>query len=440
MSEMKMRKRGYAAVVAPLAAGSLLLSGCGDSGGDGAATGGDEPVELTMYYPIAVGGPLTEVVDSLIADCTAEMPNVSVEAVYSGSYADTMTKAQTAARSGEGADLAVLLSTELFTLQDQNLIVPLDEISDDLGWVEDRFYPAFLESGVDADDTLWSLPFQRSTIVQYHNKDLFAQAGLDPESPPQTWDELTQAAQQIVESGVAEYGIEIPSTQFGYWMLQALAIQAGTELTDGSGAQTMFDDPAAVEAMEYWAGLQEQGLMPPGTTEWASTPEDFLQGRTAMMWTTTGNLANVRENASFEFGVSELPSQERPGSPVGGGNIYVFEQANEAEREAALALAECLTAPENTAAWSIETGYVATGPEAWDTEAMQEYVAEFPQAQVARDQLENAVVELSTHENGRVVQVVNDAIASVLTDQAEPEAAMNDLQEQVEQILEPYQD
>ncbi|WP_225754382.1 ABC transporter substrate-binding protein [Actinotalea sp. Marseille-Q4924] len=439
MSKNMMRNRKVM-LIAPIAAGGLLLGACGggDADGGAAAGSGDEQVELTMYYPIAVGGPLTGVVDELIATCTEEHPNISVEAVYSGSYADTMTKAQTAARSGEGADLAVLLSTELFTLKDQNLIVPLNEISDDLGWVEDRFYDAFLQGGIDADGTIWSVPFQRSTIVQYHNKDLFAQAGLDPEAPPATWEELEAMSKAIVESGAAEYGIEIPSTQFGYWMLQALATQAGSEVTDGTGTQTQFDDPAVVEAMEYWLSLQQQGLMPPGTTEWASTPEDFLQGRTAMMWTTTGNLTNVRQNAGFDFGVSELPAHERPGSPTGGGNIYIFQQADEAQREAALTLAECLTSPENTAAWSIETGYVATGPEAWETEAMTEYVAEFPEAAVARDQLENAVVELSTHENGRVVQLVNDAIASVLTGQVEPEAAMTELQDQVDQILEPY--
>lgn len=420
-----------------LAVGSLMLTACG--GGSG-STNADGDVAITMYYPVAVGGPLTSVVDGLIGECEDANPGIAVEAVYAGSYADTMTKAQTAARSGDGPDLAVLLTTELFTLQDQNLIVPLNDISDDLGWAEDRFYEPFLKSGKDAEGTLWSIPFQRSTIIQYHNKDLFAQAGLDPEAPPATWEELTAAAKTIKDSGAAEYGIEIPSTQFGYWMFQALAVQAGTEITDGSGAQTRFDDPAAIEAMEYWKQLADEGLMPSGTTEWASTPEDFLQGRTAMMWTTTGNLTNVRTNAGFEFGVSQLPAHEQPGSPTGGGNLYVFEQADDAQREAALTIADCLTQPERTSKWSIETGYVATGAEAWETPEMKDYTAEFPQAEVAREQLDNAVIELSTHENGRVVQMVNDAIASVLTGQQEPEAGMRGLQKQIDGVLETYRD
>lgn len=412
--------------------GALVLTGC--SGGGGA----DGSAELTMYYPVAVGGPLTEVVDGLIAECTEANEGISVEAVYSGSYADTMTKAQTAARSGQGPDLAVLLTTDLYTLIDNELIVPLETIEEDLSWTEDHFYPAFLSSG-QAEGKLWSLPFQRSTIVQYHNKDAYRAAGLDPEAPPTSWDELVDHASTLQAEGAAQYGLEIPSTQFGNWMFQAMAIQSGVENTPGTdGIVEYLDDPGSVEALTWWRSLSDSGVMPSGTTEWASTPEDFLQGRTAIMWHTTGNLTNVRTNADFEFGVSMLPANKQPGSPTGGGNIYIFDRGDENTREAAYTIAKCLTEPERAAAWSIASGYVATGQPAWDTDAMQEYAQEVPQATVARDQLEYAQGETTSHDNGRVSQLINDAIASVLTGSAEPEAALTDLQSGIDAILEPY--
>lgn len=429
---MSVRPRSLSAAVA--AAGALVLvAGCG--GGDGGSSG-DGSANLTMYYPVAVGGPLTDVVDDLVAQCT-EATDVEVEAVYSGSYADTMTKAQTAARSGQGPDLAVLLTTDLYTLIDNDLIVPLDSIEEDLSWTEEQFFPAFLASG-EAEGELWSLPFQRSTIVQYHNKDAFEAAGLDPEAPPTTWEELEQQAATIQEEGAAEFGIEIPSTQFGNWMFQAMAIQNGVENTPGTdGMVDYLDDPGSVEALTWWKSMTESGVMPSGTTEWASTPEDFLQGRTAMMWHTTGNLTNVKTNADFEFGVSMLPAKEQPGSPTGGGNLYVFDRGDESTRAAAYEFSKCLTEPERAAEWSIASGYVATGQPAWDTEAMAEYAEEFPQATVARDQLEFAQGETTSHENGRVSQLINDAIAAALTGQ-EPEAALTDLQASIDAVLEPY--
>lgn len=429
---MSARSRSMA-LVAVLASGSLVLAACG---GDGESSEGSGT--LTMYYPVAVGGPLTDVVDELIASCS-EDSDIEVEAVYSGSYADTMTKAQTAARSGNGPDLAVLLTTDLYTLMDNELIVPLSTVDDDLSWTEDRFYPAYLASG-EANGDLWSLPFQRSTIVQYHNKGIFEAAGLDPEAPPTTWDELETQAKTIQDEGAAEYGVEIPSTQFGNWMFQAMAIQSGVENTAGvDGIVDYLDAPGSVEALEWWKSMVDGGLMPSGTTEWASTPEDFLQGRTGIMWHTTGNLTNVRSNADFEFGVSMLPANTQPGSPTGGGNLYIFDRGDDNTRADAYTIAQCLTEPELAAQWSMESGYVATGPEAWETDTMVTYAEEFPQAAVARDQLEVAVGETTTHENGRVSQAINDAIASVLTGEIEPQEGLTQLQSTIDGILQPYQ-
>ena len=64
--------------------------------------------------------------------------------------------------------------------------------------------------------------------------------------------------------------------------------------------------------------------------EWGTTPKDFFEKKIAMMWTTTGNLTNVRNNAKFDFGVAMLPENKRRGSPTGGGNFYVFKKATAA--------------------------------------------------------------------------------------------------------------
>ena len=221
-------------------------------------------------------------------------------------------------------------------------------------------------------------------------------------------------------------------------MLQALAVQNDTLVVNEEGTETNLDDPGTVEALEYWLGLGKARLAPSGTVEWASTPEDFLQGRTAMMWTTTGNLGNIRENAGFDFGVSMLPEKVRRGSPTGGGNFYVFESASDAEREAAVELVKWFTAPEQTAEWSIATGYVATTPEAWETDAMKAYVKEFPAATVARDQLDFAVPELATHDSGRIQQLVNDAVAAAIVGQQSPAEAMSGAQEQADGLLARY--
>ena len=80
--------------------------------------------ELTMYYPIAVGGSLTQVVDGIVADFEAENPDIKVNAVYSGNYDDTRVRALSALNSGEGAQLAVMFSIDAYDLIEQDLILP----------------------------------------------------------------------------------------------------------------------------------------------------------------------------------------------------------------------------------------------------------------------------------------------------------------------------
>ena len=134
-----------------------------------------------------------------------------------------------------------------------------------------------------------------------------------------------------------------------------------------------------------------------------------------MIWHTTGNLSNIRSNAKFPFGVAMLPAGKQRGSPTGGGNIHLFKSTDEAQRKAALRFAKWVTSPERAAQWGIDTGYVAVRPDAWTTPAMQKYVADFPPAAVARDQLQYAVAELSTHDNQRVTKALSDQLQAALT-------------------------
>ncbi|MFW5680278.1 MAG: ABC transporter substrate-binding protein [Pseudomonadota bacterium] len=400
-------------------------------------------IELTLNFPVAVGGPITAIIDEYARQYSEQTDGVTVTAIYTGSYQDTITRTITQFRGGTAPDMAVLLSVDTFTLYDEDMIVPVSELAttpEEQAWLE-SFYPAFLENGF-IDGMFWGVPFQRSTPVLYWNKEAFAAAGLDPEVPPATWEEQVTFAEQLTvrddAGNVTQYGIQIPTSGFPYWLFQGLTTQNDVILMNSDGNEVNFDDPRVVEALDYLISLsQEHEVMAPGIIEWGTTPQDFFQGRTAMMWTTTGNLTNVRNNAPFDFGVAMLPANVRRGAPTGGGNLFILRSTPERE-QAALDFIRWLTTPEMQADWSIKTGYVATSPAAFETEAMEAYVADFPPAAVARDQLEFAVAELSTHENQRVTKVLNDALQAALTGEAAPADALAEAQEEAMRILAPY--
>jgi sn-glycerol 3-phosphate transport system substrate-binding protein len=394
--------------------------------------------ELTMYYPIAVGGALTEVVDSIVADFEAENPDIKVNAIYSGNYDDTRVRALSALNSGDPAQLAVMFSIDAYDLIEQDLILPFDDVvsgAEGANWLK-SFYPALMANG-NIEGKTWGIPFQRSTIVAYYNKDMFRAAGLDPESPPTSWDELISMGKALTKDGA--YGIMIPSTGYPYWMFQALAIQNGKEVMSSDGLTTYFDDPTVVETLEFWKSLSsEHGVMPGGTVEWGTLRQAFLEGQTAMMWHSTGNLTAVKKNASFDFGVAELPANVRKGSPTGGGNFYIFKDTSAEEQAAALKLIQFMTSAEQAAAWSIATGYMGVSPAAYKTDALKSYTVSFPPALVARNQLEHAVAEFSTFETARVREGLNNAIQSALTGSKSAADALGEAQAAAERLLKDY--
>ena len=394
--------------------------------------------ELTMYYPIAVGGALTEVVDSIVADFEAENPDIKVNAIYSGNYDDTRVRALSALNSGDPAQLAVMFSIDAYDLIEQDLILPFNDLvsgSDGANWLN-SFYPALMANG-NIEGKTWGIPFQRSTIVAYYNKDMFRAAGLDPESPPTSWDELISMGKALTKDGA--YGIMIPSTGYPYWMFQALAIQNGKEVMSNDGLTTYFDDPTVVETLEFWKSLSsEHGVMPEGTVEWGTLRQAFLEGQTAMMWHSTGNLTAVKKNASFDFGVAELPANVRKGSPTGGGNFYIFKDTSAEEQAAALKLIQFMTSAEQAAAWSTATGYMGVSPAAYETDALKSYTSSFPPALVARNQLEHAVAEFSTFETARVREGLNNAIQSALTGSKSAADALGEAQAAAERLLKDY--
>lgn len=402
------------------------------------------PVEVPFYFPVAVGGPITKLIDQYAADFNKENPSIKVQPIYAGSYQDTIVKALTAHKAGTPPVASVLLSTDTFTLIDEDAVVPIDNFvktAEDRAWLG-SFYKAFLMNSQIGGKT-WGVPFQRSTIVLYWNKELFKEAGLDPNKAPATWAEMVSMAQKLTKkdaSGkVTQFGLQVPSSGFPYWLFQGFTTQNDVILANEAGNAVRYDDPKVVEALQFWVDLsRKHGVHPAGVVEWGTTPKDFMEKKAAMIWTTTGNLTNIRTNAKFDFGVAMLPAGKKRGSPTGGGNFFIFKKATPAQQEAAFRFARWLTTPERAAQWGIDTGYVAVSPAAWDTPAMKKYAAEFPPAAVARDQLPHAVAELSTHDNQRVTKALNDGLQAALTGAKTPEQAMKDAQREAERLLRSY--
>ncbi len=400
--------------------------------------------DLEFYFPVGVNAPAVATIEQLTNAWAAQNPQHTVKAVYAGNYEETTTKALTAAQAGDPPQVAVLLAIDIFTLIEEDVIQAISDIAtspEDQAWI-DSFYEGFM---VDTryDGKTYSIPFQRSTPVFYYNKDAWRAAGLDPEVTPATWDEMVEMGRQLTvkdaNGNVVQWGTRIPNLGLaGAWLFGGLVKSKGDVLSTDTGTEARFDTEAARASLEFMLRLAEEEVMAPGGITWGDTPKAFLEGQAASIWTSTGNLAFINENAEFDWGVGFLPGGDGPGAPVGGGNFYIFKGITDEERDAALDFVRFMTTPENQAIWSMATGYVAPSAAAWETPEMQTYAAELPQALVALEQMPHAYREFATFQRARVTQFLVDAIEGVVTGQADPATALAEAQEKADEVLGEY--
>ena len=415
----------------------------GSTTGAATGTGGGAPVEISLHYPVGVSGPLAKIIDGYMTEFNQQNPSIKVTPVYDGDYVSTAAKVLQLAQAGTPADVAIVNAAAIYQLTDADVVMPLDDLIAQSGgdaYIKD-FYPAFLANSQMSGHT-WSIPFQRSTLVLYYNKDVFQQAGLA--NAPQSWDELVQDAQKLNQKdgsgNVTRYGVGFPSSGTAYWEFQALAIEAGQNVFDNnSGNKVFFNAPESIQALQFMIDLNKKyDVSPPGAVSWDTLPSDFAAGKFAMIYHSTGSLTSVLKSAQFNVGVAMLPKNKQFGSPTGGGNLYIMKGIPADHQAAAWKLIQWLTTPEREAQWSMDSGYVAPRKSAYDTPALKEYTTKYPQALVARDQLQYAQNELGTHEMVQIQKALSDGIQAGITGEASPQDALNQAQQAATQILSQY--
>jgi sn-glycerol 3-phosphate transport system substrate-binding protein len=439
---VRKMSRGLAVV---LAAAVLAMAGCGgtkttetqpktDAAAPAAPAAPAKTVELNFYFPIAVGGPVQKNVETMVNDFNTANPSIKVTPVFAGNYQETMTKVQTAK-----PEIAVLQATDVFTLTDMDLIAPLDEYiaadKDGQAWVND-FVPAFMGNSK-LNGKTWGVPFQRSTVVMYYNKDLFKAAGLDPEQPPKNWTELVDFGKKLTKDGV--WGVEIPSDGNPSWVFSSFFIQNGKHVVNDAGNEVYFNAPEVVEALDFIGSLgNTHKIAPAGVTKWGDIPNDFIAGKAAMIYHTTGSIGTIKGKMDpAKVGVAPLPAGKKYGSPTGGGNLYILKSTPE-KQQAAYQFLKFMTATERVAKWSADTGYIPATKSAAEHAIWKDAVAKFPGFAGAVKAMEYADREIASHNNQQVLKALGDQLQAVVNGSKDAKTAMEQAQKDAAAILAPF--
>src|SRR5690606_36365618 len=235
--------------------------------------------------------------------------------------------------------------------------------------------------------------FNSSNPILYYNKDMFREAGLDPERPPQTYEEVEAYARILTKDG--QYGVSF--ALYG-WFMEQFHANAGVGYVDnGNGrhalAETsLVDGEVGVRTMEWWKRMVDEGIALNIGRKTSDTKAAFAAGQVAMTLDSTAGVRGYVDavGGKFEIGTGFLPKldgAEDGGVIIGGASLWMLNNRPEAEQQAAWEFMKFLAEPEQQAYWHVNTGYFPITKAAYDLEQVKENTQKFPQFQTAVDQL-----------------------------------------------------
>lgn len=451
--------KNYKKVLALLLTGAMAasLAACGSGGGTSDTTGGSGTsdsgssssgkTQITVWH--AMGGVNGEAMQEMVDDFNASQDEVEVSIEYQGTYDDTITKLKAAMQSGELPDVCQMYDVGTKFMADSGMIIPVEDMFDTTGYDKSTVMDV-ITSYYSVGGKQYAMPFNVSTPMLYYNKDIFEAAGLDPEDPPTTYDEVLAYSKQIVDSGAASVGYS--QAIYGWFFEQQLA---GLGLTYGNNDNGRTSSMTAVDfdsnggglkVMQLWKDLYDSGYTANYGTTTADTQTAFFGGDVGMIIESTAILKNAIESSDFEVGTGYLPvieENDEGGVIIGGASLWLMDTGDEAREEAAWKFIEYTTTAEAQAKWSMGTGYFAINPDAYETDDMKAYLEEYPSFETAINQLNDSPVNNYTAGVLSGVQtesrlIFNEIIPQLYDGSLSPQDAVDQLASQVNAAVENY--
>ncbi|MFQ5595336.1 MAG: ABC transporter substrate-binding protein [Anaerolineae bacterium] len=383
------------------------------------------PTKLTLWH--AYGGSFGKEFEALVEGFNATHSDIVVEPSYGGNLYTMRDKLLTAIAGNAAPDVAQIDQFWSSELAQAGAIVRMEDFIDadpgiDKADILDKAWETATYSG-----DIWSMPFSLSNIALYYNKALFEQAGLDPEKPPATWEELVEVGQALTQDtdgdgAVDQWGLWFPLQinrgNVYYWF--AFLWQAGGDIFDADFTRAEFNGPAGVEALQFWRDLvHKHGIVPLAPPE-----QGFEAGKIAMTFASTARLNRyLAALGSDRLGMAPMPGHTKHATGIGGANLAILSTAK--DREAAWEFVKWMTSPETNLRWSMETGYLPLRQSVIQSDTYQAYLEKELRARTILEQMPDAVVRPNIPAYAPASREVGLTIEDVLFNDADPQAALD---------------
>jgi multiple sugar transport system substrate-binding protein len=423
-----------------------------------------ESTEGTIQYwnvgPTEASPQITkDLYDEFLEAFALYYPNITLDNQNIG-YNDMLDKIRTAAAGGAAPDVAkmpILWGVEFAARGD------LSEVTlEEFGWTAEQFWPGALKS-VTWEDKFYGVPTNNETMAFIWNKQIFADAGLDPETPPATWDDVVAYSNQIKqETGKNGYGIvakvNAGNTPFRFMpVLWAYGASALDEAQDSPTYETtMINTPEGIAALQVYYDMyvRDRSVPTSALTNTQTENQDlFIAGEIAMMISHPSEYVAMQDRAAAATGadkeradqiVANMAYGMIPEGPArravvfGGSNAHIMSDAahgSPVNRDAARALVAMLTGPE----WSLKNNWTDSNPAnlvGFETKWMKQRLEEIAFLEVTTAMLPYGIPFPVVPESPEVMNIiVPEMLQNALTESMTVEEAANDAAERIKALI-----
>ncbi|RWR02402.1 glycerol-3-phosphate ABC transporter substrate-binding protein [[Pantoea] beijingensis] len=385
-------------------------------------------------------GELGKEVDSLAQRFNQAHPDYQIVPVYKGNYEQNLAAGIAAVRTGKAPAILQVYEVGTATMMASKAIKPVYEVFNDSGiaFDEKQFVPTVSGYYSDAKSGhLLSQPFNSSTPVLYYNKDAFKKAGLDPEQPPKTWQQLAEYSAKLRAAGMTcgyasgwQGWIQIEN--FSAW--NALPVATQNNGFDGTDAVLEFNKPAQVRHIQMLEEMNKKGDFTYFGRKDEST-EKFYNGDCAMTTASSGSLADIRHYAKFTYGVGMMPyDADVPNAPqnaiIGGASLWVMNGKDAATYKGVAEFMQFLMQPEIAAEWHQKTGYLPITTAAYELTRKEGFYDKNPGADIATRQMLNKpplpfTKGMRLGNMPQIRTIVDEELEGVWTGKKTPQAALD---------------
>ena len=316
----------FRSTAALLALGGLAVAGLvGCSAPVSSEGGGDGTVVLKVAdRPSADRPEDREYFDDLVADFEEAHPDIDVQAE------ETVYDATTFQALAAGGSLPDVMSVPLTEPQGLIRRGQVADITDALKaeGLYDSLNPTILALTEDADGSVYAIPTNAYSFGLVYNRALFAQAGLDPDSPPTTWDEVREAAKAIKDAtGVAGYG-QRSTSNTGGWTFTGMTYSFGGTVENEEGTEATFADAPAEDALELLSAMRwEDGSVTENALyDNTALAQDFAAGKVGMILGASDSYYSIVQNLKFpaeDFGIGGMPQDDGVHGTLSGGTVQI---------------------------------------------------------------------------------------------------------------------